>query len=161
MNSTLSWKKKNFSNHYRIFENAQQVGELIDKPFSKTTTAKLNGRQYTFKTTGFFKIKTEIIDSSNKVVGQIDYGSWMKKATISTKESVSTLKFDNSWNTKWSIKNENRTNILYSGSSTKGEIESNVDDSILLLSGLFITNYFWQAMVALMIATMIPIIANS
>ncbi|MCT8341273.1 hypothetical protein MG296_14520 [Flavobacteriaceae bacterium TK19130] len=161
MDLKLIWKKKFFSNHYRIFEHGHQIGELINKPFSNTTKAKLNGEEYIFKTTGFFNRNTEIIDSSGNVVGKIDYGSLMRKATISTKESVNSLKFDNSWNTKWSIQNKNRTEIKYAGSSTKGEIESKVDDSILLLSGLFITNYYWQTMVAVMIAIMIPIMANS
>jgi hypothetical protein len=47
--------------------------------------------------------------------------------------------------------------IKYSGSSTQGRIESNSDDALLLLSGLFVTNYYWHVSVAVLVAVFLPI----
>ncbi|MCT8339195.1 hypothetical protein MG296_03950 [Flavobacteriaceae bacterium TK19130] len=160
MTLNLHWKKKFFSNQYRIFENGREVGHFKDQPFSNTTIAGLKGQKYTFKTTGFFKRHTEVLDASNTVVAEIEYGNWMRTASISIKGDVYSWKYDNTWNTKWSIRNHKGIEINYAGSSTKGEIKANVEDTVLVLAGLFITNYYWQTTVAVMIAIMIPIMVS-
>lgn len=158
MEIKLKWGKKIFSNLYGIYSNGQQIGKLKDKSFSQTATGELNGKEYIFKTKGFFKQHTEVIDSSdNKVVGEITYSNWMTKATISVDKKTINWKYDNLWNTKWSIYNSEGINIKYSGSSTSGQIDSNTDDALLLLTGLFVTNYYWQMTVAVMVAVFIPI----
>lgn len=163
MQTKLSWKKNFFSNSYSIYSNGQQIGVLKDKTFSQTANGQLYDKEYTFKTKGFFKQQTEIIDSSvNKVVGKIQYNSWMTKATISVDNKTINWKYDNLWNTKWSICNSEGINIQYAGSSTSGQIDSNIDDALLLLSGLFVTNYYWQTTVAVLVAVFVPIwTANS
>ena len=45
-----------------------------------------------------------------------------------------------------------------SGSWTKGEIDSNVNDELMVLCGLFVTNYYWQMIIATLIAVFIPIL---
>ncbi|HAN76911.1 MAG TPA: hypothetical protein DCQ31_03615 [Bacteroidales bacterium] len=60
-------------------------------------------------------------------------------------------------NTAWSLFNSEGMLINYSGSSAKGQIDSNIDDGLLLLSGLFVTNYFWQMTIATLMAVFIPI----
>jgi len=158
MQTKLTWKKNFFSNLYGIYSNGQQVGKLKDKTFSQIANGELNGKEYTFKTKGFFKQQTEIIDNSeNKVIGEIIYNNWMTKATISIDNKTINWKYDNIWNTKWSIFNSEGIKIQYSGSSTSGQIDSNIDDALLLLSGLFVTNYYWQMTVAVLVAVFVPI----
>ena len=65
--------------------------------------------------------------------------------------------YDNLWNTRWSIFNSEWIDIKYSGSLTSGQIDSNIDDALLLLSGLFVTNYYWQMTIVIFIAAFIPI----
>ncbi len=55
------------------------------------------------------------------------------------------------WNSKWSIKDSEGTLINYAGSSTSGKIDSNVDDDLLILTGLSVTNYYWQITILLVI----------
>jgi len=158
MEIKLRWGKKFFSNLYVIYSNGQQIGKLKDKSFSQTANGELNGKEYIFKTKGFFKQHTEIIDSSeNKVIGEITYNNWMTKATIAVNNKTTNWKYDNLWNSKWSIYNSEGINIKYSGSSSSGQIDSNIDDALLLLTGLFVTNYYWQMTVAVMVAVFVPI----
>ena len=105
-----------------------------------------------------FKQHTEIIDKSeNKFIGEIIYHKWMTKATISVDNKTINWKYDNLWNTKWSIFNSEGIKIQYSGTSTSGQIDSNTDDALLLLSGLFVINYYWQMTVAVLVAVFVPI----
>ncbi len=66
-------------------------------------------------------------------------------------------KYDNIWNSKWSVFDSGGINVKCAGSSTKGLIDSNTNDALVLLSSLFITNYYWQITVAVMVATFVPI----
>lgn len=158
MQTNLKWKKGIFSNTYRIYSQNQIIGKLKSNSFSQITKGELNGKKYTFTTKGFFKQQTEIRDSiNNKVIGNITYNGWMTKATLSILDKKINWKYDNLWNTKWSIFDSNGIEIKYSGSSSKGEINSNTDDDLLLLSGLFITNYYWQIAIIIIIAASIPI----
>ncbi len=106
----------------------------------------------------FFNQQTEIHDAiNNKVIGNITYNGWMTKATLSILDKKINWKYDNLWNTKWSIFDSNGIDIKYSGSSLKGQIKSNTDDDLLLLSGLFVINYYWQITIIIIFVTFIPI----
>ena len=158
MQTNLIWKKGLFSNLYSIYSNGELIGKLKDKTFSQTANGEFNGKEYKFKTKGFLKQHTEIIDSlENKVIGEITYNNWMTKATISVNSKKISWKYNNIWNTKWSLFDTEGINIKYSGSSTKGQIDSNVDDALLILSGLFVTNYYWQMTIAVLVAVFVPI----
>lgn len=158
MQTNLTWKKGVFSNLYKIYSNGEQIGNLKDKSFSQSCVGVLDNKEYIFQTKGFFKQKTQIFDAAeNKTVGEINYNDWMTKATITINDKTINWKYDNLWNTKWSIFNSEGINIKYSGSSTGGQIETNIDDALLLLSGLFVTNYYWQMTIAILVAVFIPI----
>ena len=161
MQTTLRWKRNFFSNLLSIHSEDRQVGELREKPFAQISEGELHGKKYSFKTKGFLNQYTEIIDSiENKVIGEIHYSSWMTKATISIDSKKSSWKYDNMWNTKWSIFNSEGIDIKYSGSSTSGQVESNIDDELLLLSGLVVTNYYWQLTMIIIFIVLIPILIS-
>ncbi|MDX1762417.1 MAG: hypothetical protein R3218_09710 [Christiangramia sp.] len=101
MQVEINWKKNFFAGFYKIYAYGKQIGEIKDRPFSKVATADLNDRHYTFRTVGFFEQHTEIIDrSTNQVLGEITYGTWMTKATITVNGQVTHWKYTNTWNTK-------------------------------------------------------------
>ena len=161
MQTKLRWEKKLFSNLYSIYSNGQQIGELKNKTFTQTSDGELNGEKYAFKTRGFFNQHTEIINlKEDKVIGEISYNNWMTKAEISINGKVIHWKYDNVWNTKWSISNAEDININYAGSSSSGQIDSNTDDPLTLLSGLYVTNYYWQMTIAVLVAVFVPIFAS-
>ncbi|MDQ2180804.1 hypothetical protein, partial [Marinifilum sp. D714] len=158
MQLKLEWRKNIFSTLYRIYSNGQQIGILKDKMFSQTANGELNGKKYTFNTKGCLDKCTEIIDhSENKVIGNVTYNTWMTKATILINNRKIDWTYDNVWNTRWSIFNTEGINIKYSGSSASGQIHSNTDDSLLLLCGLYVTNYYWQMTITVLIAVFVPI----
>lgn len=158
MEPKLSWKKGFFDSTYKIYSDGVVIGSLKDKTLSQSAEGEFNGKTYTFKTKGFIKQTTQIIDSqSNEIIGEIAYNSWMTKANIRILDKSINWKYDNLWNTKWSISNTEGIQINYSGSSGSGKIESNTNEGLLLLTGLFVTNYYWQMTLTIIIAAFIPI----
>jgi len=158
MFTNLRWEKGVFSKTYRIYSNNQQIGSLVDEAFSQSSSGELDGRGYTFRTKGIFNQRTEILDNNeNKVIGEVTYNSWMTKATLSVLGKRINWKYDNIWNSKWSIFDKDGIKIKYSGSSKNGIIESTTDDALLLLFGLFVTNYYRQMFIVIIVAVFIPI----
>lgn len=81
---------------------------------------------------------------------------WMTKATISIFDKTFIWKYENIWNTKWSVIDSEGISINYSGDSTSGKIESTLEDDLLLLTGLFVTNYYWQITIVIIFIIFIP-----
>ncbi|MHB9142617.1 MAG: hypothetical protein ACYC25_12150 [Paludibacter sp.] len=158
MSTNLKWKRSLFSKTCNIYLNGRLTGKLVDKGFSKSAEGELNGVKYSFKTQGIFRQNTEITDvKRNMVIGEITYSNWMRKATLTGPDKNVIWKYDNTWNTRWSVSNSSGIEIKYRGSTTQGEIDSNTDDPLLLLSGLFVTTYYRQVALAVIIASFIPI----
>jgi hypothetical protein len=158
MKINLIWKGGLFSNSYSIYSKGELIGKVKNRTFSQTAIGELDSKEYQFKTKGFLNQHTEIIDNlEKKVIGEISYKSWMTKATISVNSKTISWKYTNIWSTKWSLFDSEGINIKYSGSSAKGQIDSNVDDALLILSGLVVTNYYWQMSIGLLVAVFVPI----
>ncbi len=135
------------------------MGSLSNKSFSQTSRGELNEKKYTFKTTGFFNQHTQIIENNeNKIIGEITYNNWMNKATININGKKFELKYNNIWNSKWSITSLNETQISYNSSTSTGQIQSNTDNELLILSGLFVANYYLQMTLAILLIVFIPIL---
>lgn len=162
MQIKLNWQKKLFSNQYTLYSADQLVGKLKNRLFSQTADAELNEKKYIFKTTGFLQQTTEITDlATQKVLGEIKYTSFRTRATITAGNTIIHWKFDNTWNSKWSMNGPDGTQIFGSVSTTNGQISSNTTDELLLLSGLYINDFYNHTTIAVMIAIFVPIFAST
>jgi len=161
MKTNLEWRKGLLSSTYRIYDEGRQVGVLREHTFAQTANGELNGMKYTFRTKGFLNQKTDIIDDrSGETIGEIEYNTWMTKATLTFGNRIVFWKYNNMWNTKWSIYDSDNIKIDYAGSTTGGLIDSSIDDDLLLLSGLFVTNYYRQIALVIFVVIFIPILTN-
>jgi hypothetical protein len=130
---------------YNILSDGEVVGEIKTKIFSRTYPCNFKGKEYSFVNRGFFKLRTQVTDmSSGNIVGTITFGNWKSKAQISANNKLFDFKFDNFLHTRWSISEEGGTIIQYKGSWRKGVIESELENYILILSGIFIADHYWQ-----------------
>lgn len=145
MNIFLSWKKKFFSNTYQLYNNGIQSGFLKSSAWKQNSKGVLNDKEYDFITKGFFKAETTIFDSkTSEKVGLITYGNWKSKAILKkTSGEEYQFKYNNFWQTKWSLSNS-YIFINYQGSTSKGELSATTDEELLLITGLFISNYYSQ-----------------
>lgn len=158
MNQTYFWTKGLFKSDYHVFSGQKEIGKLFNKTFSQTGFGELNGKRYCFQTKGFLHPVTEIIEeSSNTKIGSIIYNSWMNKAQIIYSDKKANWWYENILNTQWRISDQEGNQIKYQGSETKGRIDFSLNDDLLLLTGLYITNYYRQMTIAVIIAVFVPI----
>ena len=158
MLTQLFWKRRAFSTTYEIHSTGQKIGWLRDEAFKQTSDGEIRQKSYRSKTEGLFKQLTHIIDQeTHEVIGSIEYSSWMTKATIKLHDRVLQWKYDNRWQTKWSISDEKGVLLNFAGGMNKGSIEGNDPQDLHVLTGLFVTNYYTQVGIAVLVALFIPI----
>jgi hypothetical protein len=158
MKTTLTWKKGFLKKTYEIYSDNYLVGKLVENTWGNLAEGEINNKKYQFKNHGLFKQKTQIIDTeSNSVIGNIVYNAFMTKATIEYLGQIAYWKYNNIWNTKFSIKDNVGNQISYHGSCSNGELEYDKPNDLLVLTGLYVTNYYWQMSVATIIIIFIPI----
>lgn len=158
MQQKIRWKKKPFTNSYSIYSNNQLIGKLNERTFSQTANGEFEDKKYIFRTSGFINKHTSITDRDrNRIIGVISFGNWMTKATLSINNKTYYWRYDNFFSTSWRIYNAEGIMIKYTGYSTGGQIDTNTDDPILLLSGLFVNNYFMEMTIIVIAAVLIPI----
>ena len=158
MKTMLSWKRGAFSTTYQIYSDKGLIGQLENRSFKQSSEGQINKKKYTFRTKGVFKQETQILDAdSNKAIGKITYNSMMTKATIELQDRTLYWKYDNGWQTRWRIFDDTHTLLKFAGRSTRGSIELEQADDLMVLTGLFVTNYYQQAMIAVLVAVFIPI----
>lgn len=154
----MKWTKGALSSTYKLFEQGRQVGYLHDKTFKQKSEGEIRGKKCLFRTQGLFKQQTQIIDlHTDQQIGSIQYNSWMNKAEIKLHNNSYHWKYDNGWQTRWSITDERGLSLRFAGGMTKGKLEGDIPDDLLVLSGLFVTNYYTQAGIAVLVAVFIPI----
>lgn len=155
----LKWKKGIFSETYHLYNYKKELGKMSVNSFRQSAIAEMNGQKYMFKTKGFLKQSTDVIDmTQNQVIGTISYNNWMTRAHIRINEKQIQWKYENVWNTKWHLFNEDNLSIHYSGSSSKGHIASTTEEALPLLSGLFTAVYYWQMTILIIVTASIPIL---
>ena len=160
MKPSLTWTKGVFNNLHKIYSDGNLIGEIKEKALSQSAKGSIRGREYLFRTHGYFNQKTEIIDrTDNQVVGEIQFNSWKSKATIALNGKIINWKYDNLWNTQWSLSDSDGTVMKFNSSITKGQIDAGQDDELLVLTGLFVKNYYMQtAFFVFFIAVIIPVL---
>ena len=158
MKTTLNWKKGAFSSTCRIFSGEKILGELSNHSFKRTAQGNIRNKQFRFQTNGLFRQVTRIIDAkNNQEIGTISYSSMMSKATLQFADHAISWKYDNAWQTRWSLSDDHGILMKFAGGFSKGTIEFEKEDDLLVLTGMFVTNFYQQAMIAIFVAVFIPI----
>ena len=154
------WKKPFLSSTYTIYSGDKLVGKLRENSWTNSAEGELYGEKFSFKTNGIFNQITSILSqANNEVIGSITYNTFRTSAQILNQHQVLNWKNLNWGHSKWQLTENSASMINYSGSSFKGEIDSDTEDPLLILSGLFIANYFWQSLVAIFMVLFIIFVA--
>ncbi|MBZ0199686.1 MAG: hypothetical protein K8H86_07460, partial [Ignavibacteriaceae bacterium] len=161
MPTKLTWKRGFFSETYKIFSDNNLIGSFNKSVWKNIAFGELNGKKFEFTTTGIFKQQTDIIDSAaGKSIGKIIYNKWGTKAQVEIiPDSVYNWKYDNLWNTKWSLSDSSSKPINFKCSSSKGEIDIEEMNESLILAGLFISNFYMQNAIVVAVAIFVPVLA--
>ena len=154
----LKWRRRLLGCTFQLFSGEKQIGHLKDSELSRSATGEINGQHFKFVTVGHFHPKTHIVDPvSNTKIGQIKYNSWYPKAQIMHNGATTTWKFSNIWETRWKLFNQEDQRMSFKGHTTKGSIQTSELDNLLILAGLYVSNYYWR-LSAIIIASLSPIL---
>lgn len=144
---TLQWKSSMSGNEIRILRGKLISGLLKRSSWKNEGYGELNGFMVRFKTKGFWKPVTQILDiEGEKELGSIQYNSWKGSATITYDNKTYSWKFDSLMRESWQIGHEDdfvkfsKPNIW----QNKGNLEMENISPAVVLAGLFVYGYFWK-----------------
>jgi len=160
MQNLLTWRKGIFDSNYQLYNNGEIKGSLIFSSW-KNNARGIASKNYYFTTEGILNPVTKIRDENHNQIGVITYNSWQLKATVTFNglEHVS-WNYTNSWLSQWSITNHRDKHIQYHSVTSAGTVNSDTDDELLLLSGLYIREFFSRAIIVIMLIILIPILTR-
>ncbi len=153
----INWKKGLFSSKYKLFDNNNvEIGDFSQSAFSGTSIGKINESKLKFRKKSFFSSETEITDlNSNQLIGNIKFNGWRSKADIKINDKNYLWKYDNFWHSKWSIYENGQQLVNYKSSTTYGNIESLIENDLLILSGFYVYNYYVMLMIIIAVSMVI------
>jgi hypothetical protein len=158
----LEWKNEFFSNQTTITKNNKKIGILESLRFSDTTKLEVQAKKYVFKKKGFLSNEFLIKDSlEKKTIGTIKYELFKTQATLKLDEKFFIWKQNGFWKRSWILTDTKNIICKYSKTSSGGQIEAFNDDYLLILTGLFITNYYLRTFILFLIIILIPIIIRN
>lgn len=158
----LSWKKGIFSSTYKLFSGEQEAGYLKERTWSRKAEGVLNETKVSFRKKGVFSNKVEITDPETvETLGQIEMSTWKNKASITLGEKMLKWRFSNNWNTKWELLEDGNPIVKYKSRTFSGEGESQIEDELMMLTGLFIFNHFTQILLTITTVSTLIIVSGS
>jgi len=139
------WKTRFFSSRYEIYRFETPDGELQRAGWRKKT-GELGGKKVLFEVKGFFGRDLMINDpDSGTRIGNILFNTWKTSATITLSGRQYYWERKGFFRKEFTISDENNVLITYTTHFKSGEIVSNADNEILVLTGLYIREYLRQA----------------
>ena len=159
MSRTLNWVKEAFSREVSILQNGQVIGGMHRDWFGQDVEAHLNETHLRFDVTGFLVHSVNIHDlnADNQIIGQIEF-SFGKRAELNLSSGESYLwKRHNVLMREWDmirvtadgapekeLINYDLTRRFFEdhGDITVNENALTPTTGVIILTGLFIRNYF-------------------
>ncbi len=161
MQQLLTWRKGLFDSNYQLYANGEIKGNLIFGSL-KNNARGIASKNYYFTTEGFLNPITKIRDEKHHQIGIITYHAWQLKATITFNDlDHASWNYTNNWLSQWAITNHRDKQIQYHASTAAGTVHSDNDDELMLLSGLFIREFFSRAIILIIIIIFIPLMMRS
>lgn len=158
MVKSLTWQKKFFSSCYNFFSNGITVGFLKENVWGQSSEGVIDGKHYTIKSKGFFGQKATVINTETGMPeASITFNSWKTKAEIIVGSSIYSWQYNNVWNSTWNMVGWNGEQLHFSSSGQQGMAQSNSDDSLLLLLGIYTHNAFRVKATTTVLIALIPI----
>ncbi|MEH3115881.1 hypothetical protein [Pedobacter terrae] len=148
MEKILSWRKGLFESNYQAFNNGLLKFSLNFISWKNSAIATTQCGIYLFKSEGFSKPETKLLNNQHGVLAIITY-DWIRFQAKVVFASGDTFdwSFQNSWLRRWSLNNHRDKQILFNASTGSGILHTNVDDDLLILCGLFIREYYSRLLV--------------
>lgn len=150
----LKWVNAAFSRITQIIDNETVIGDMTREPFSSDVTARLNQTTLRFDVQGFLTKQVNVHDRNDTIIATIEL-HFGRKATLHLNGEIYIFKKNGFLSREWSLihdlpgTDQDPEIIHYTTVRTffknEGEftvLESSPQNDILILTGLFLRNYF-------------------
>ena len=145
MEAHYTWNTTLFSRKFEIFRQDFPAGTLSKGGWLSGVEGELNGRRIMFRTKGFFRFETKIIDMHNEQeIAYIRFRNLKLESTLVHNGREYKCHFENLLKTRWSIGTRSGALVRYHSQPFKGVITAYTNDEVLILSGFFIRNFLKQ-----------------
>lgn len=143
MEKFIFWKRKPFSRTYTLLSDDSIVGRLTFGMWSHKANGEYGDLKVTFIVKGFFNRPIYIFNrETGELAGSAKFNLWRRKGIITLSDhSEYLMRYWNIWRSRWTISDSNRILINYSKGFLKGNITSETDNDLLILTGLYINHY--------------------
>lgn len=161
MSNFLTWNKGFFDSNYQLFSNGKICGSMLFDSWKNDAKGMGLNSSYFFKTENFFNPITQIINDKNEIIGTITYGSWQTKASIKMIDGeVFGWSFTSSWLNSWMITDFKEKKISYHAKSAHGTIDYATTDEVVLLTGIFIREFYARILIICLLLFIVPAITR-
>ncbi len=152
MEQVLFWRKGLFDSSYQVFDQQQLKFSMNFSSWQNSAIATTQTGIYLLKSEGFARPETRILNNQNETLATITY-DWLgfKARIVFASGETFDWRYQNSWLSRWSLNNLKDKQILFSASAGNGNIHSNIDDDMLVLTGLFIREYYSRILFGLIL----------
>jgi len=162
MEQVLNWRKGLFDSNYQVFSNALLKFSINFSSFKNSAIATTQNGIYLLRSDGYSNPETRIFNNKNEVLAIIRYDWLSFKAKIFfTSGEEFDWSFQNSWLSRWSLNNHKDKQVIYNSSTSNGLIHTNIDDEILVFTGLFIREYYSRILYAFILFVIIMSITRN
>ncbi|WP_410222381.1 hypothetical protein [Pedobacter sp.] len=140
----LTWTKNVFDSNYQLFSDNQIIGNLVFNMWQHSATGLFENQTFFFKSSGFLGLDTQIFDINHQPLGKIQVHGFALNATVELANGEKYLWHANSmFLNSWQLGASQDKLVKCNGASGSGFItEQNIDQSFVLLAGLFIKETF-------------------
>ena len=143
MNYDFNWNKDTFDSKYQVFSQGLLKYALNFESWHNSAIATTQTGIYLFKTQGFSKPESLLVNNRNEVLAVITFNLLSLNATIKfTEGSKFKFLYRKNWISEWSLNNGADKQVFYKARTGNGLVKSNIDDELIILTGLYIKEYF-------------------
>ncbi|MGY3054074.1 hypothetical protein ACVWYG_002277 [Pedobacter sp. UYEF25] len=143
MNYDFNWNKDAFDSKYQVVSQGMLKYALNFESWHNSAIATTQTGIYLFKTQGFSKAESLLVDNRNQVLAVISFNLISLNATVKfTNGDEYKFLYRRNWISEWSLNNGTDKQVFYKARTGSGLIKSNSDDELLIMTGLYIREYF-------------------
>lgn len=142
MKNKFNWTQQKIKKIISIQAASSNIGKITFLRNNLTTEGEINNNSFTIKSRGHLNLYSDIIDKETQsIAGTIKGSFWTSKSTIDLQGKQYLFKYNSIWCKAWKVfSSKEETLIDYTKLKEGGEIESNTENNMLLLIGLYIAN---------------------
>lgn len=143
MNYDFNWNKDTFDSKYQVFGQGLLKYALNFDSWHNSAIATTQTGIYLFKTQGFSNAESLLVNNKNEVLAVITF-NWLSLSAMIKFSGDDKFRFSyqRNWITEWSLNNGKDKQVFYKARTGSGQIKANIDDELIVLTGLYVREYF-------------------